>query len=258
MRINQRVNSQSKCVQFKLSNEKKPGEVPKIKEIHSHIRGRGLISSIALSLSDGLVTNLAFLTGFAGGAASLDIIRFAGITVMSAGAVSMFFGGLLAARSETELFEADAKREMSEIEQEPEEERTELKSFYLEKGLTSQEADIVVKRITSDKRKWLEDLLIHELHLHAARLENPAKIALAMGLSFLAGAFIPIIPYLLLAKPSAIIPSVVLSLVFLFGAGLWKGRISKAHVIRNGLEMLGIGAAASLILYLIGSLIGFF
>ena len=54
---------------------------------------------------------------------------------------------------------------MAEIEQEPEEERMELKSFYLEKGLTSQEADIVVNRITADKRKWLEDLLVHETAL---------------------------------------------------------------------------------------------
>jgi vacuolar iron transporter family protein len=229
------------------------------REIHAHIRGRGFISNIALSLSDGLVTNLAFLTGFAGGAASLEIIRFAGITVMSAGAVSMFFGGLLAARSESELFEADAKREMAEIEQEPEEERMELKSFYLEKGLTSQEADIVVNRITADKRKWLEDLLVHELHLHKKELENPIKSALSMGLAFLAGAFVPIVPYLVLStKSSAIIPSVATSLVFLFAAGIWKGRISRGRVLRSGLEMLAIGAVASILLFLIGSFIGFF
>ncbi|HUH99812.1 MAG TPA: hypothetical protein VLY65_02105, partial [Nitrososphaerales archaeon] len=35
-------------------------------ERHPHIAGRGLISASALGLADGLVTNLAFLTGFSG------------------------------------------------------------------------------------------------------------------------------------------------------------------------------------------------
>lgn len=232
---------------------------PEKKELHSHIRGRDFISNIALSLSDGLVTNLAFLTGFAGGAATLEIVRFAGITVMVAGAVSMFFGGLLAARSESDLFRADARREMSEIEQEPEEERMELKSFYLDKGLRSEEADIVVKRITADKRKWLDDLLAHELHIHEEKLENPIKSALSMGLAFLVGAFFPVAPFLILtSKSSSIIPSVIVSLVFLFAAGAWKGRISSRNIFRSGLEMLAIGAAASVLLYIIGKFIGFF
>jgi vacuolar iron transporter family protein len=229
------------------------------KELHAHIRGRGIISNIALSLSDGLVTNLAFLTGLAGGAASLEVIRFAGFTVMIAGAVSMFFGGLVAARSENDLFKADAMREMSEIEQEPEEEKSELKSFYLQKGLTSEEADIVVKRITSDKRKWLDDLLVHELHIHHESLENPFKSALAMGFAFLAGALVPLAIYLvLLSKSVALIPSVLISLAFLFAAGAWKGKISNRSALRSGLEMLAIGAAASALLYVIGLLIGFF
>lgn len=212
-----------------------------------------------MSLSDGLVTNLAFITGFAGGAATLDIIRFAGITVMIAGAVSMFFGGLLAARSESDLFRADAAREMSEIEQEPEEERMELKSFYLQKGLTPDEADLVVNRITSDKRKWLEDLLAHELHIHEKKLENPLKSALSMGLAFLAGAFVPVLSYLILpVKSESLIPSITVSLVFLFAAGVWKGEIAKTRVIQSGIEMLVIGAAASALLFVIGKFIGFF
>ncbi len=178
---------------------------------------------------------------------------------MIAGAVSMFFGGLLAARSESDLFRADAAREMSEIEQEPEEERMELKSFYLQKGLTPDEADLVVNRITSDKRKWLEDLLAHELHIHEKKLENPLKSALSMGLAFLAGAFVPVLSYLILpVKSESLIPSITVSLVFLFAAGVWKGEIAKTRVIQSGIEMLVIGAAASALLFVIGKFIGFF
>ena len=70
-------------------------------EKHQHIQGRGVIRDVVLGLSDGVITNLAFLAGFSGAIQNLGVIRFAGAAAMLAGAVSMFFGGLMAARSET-------------------------------------------------------------------------------------------------------------------------------------------------------------
>src|SRR5580658_6159317 len=99
---------------------------PRYQEKHEHIRGRGLISSSALGLADGLITNLAFLTGFGGAVSDLGLIRIAGVAAMVAGAVSMFFGGILAARSEFDLYRADSKREAYEIENERVEEIAEL------------------------------------------------------------------------------------------------------------------------------------
>src|ERR1035437_7409177 len=116
-------------------------------EKHPHIIGRGLISSSALGLADGLVTNLAFLTGFSGAVSSDALIRFAGLAAMLAGTVSMFFGGILSGRSEHDLFKADAAREAYELEYETEEESWELKRIYIDKGLTEQEADMVVLRL---------------------------------------------------------------------------------------------------------------
>ncbi len=229
------------------------------KELHKHIKARGLISNVALGLSDGLVTNIAFLAGFGGAISDMSIIRFAGLAVMLAGAISMFFGGFLAGRSEHELYKADAAREKNEIENEPEEEKAELRSFYLRKGLTSQEADIVVKRITSDKSTWLEDLLTEELHINETELESPLKVAVALGLAFLAGSFVPLIPYLLLTvKSEALLVSIVVSLVFLFVAGYWKGSLVGKGKFRSAIEMLSIGAIASAILYIIGNLLHIF
>lgn len=229
-------------------------------EIHEHIRGRGIISNIALGLSDGLVTNIAFLAGFAGAVSpsGIVIVRLAGISAMLAGAVSMFFGGILAARSELDLFKADARRESLEIENEPEEERAELRAFYLEKGLTQDEAEMVVSRITSDKRKWLKDILAHELHIHEEELKSPLRSGASIGLAFLAGAFVPLLPYLAIGSLSEAIPaSVSLSLIFLFFAGIWKGRIVRKGLWKSGAEMLLVGAVASLVLYIIGILLVF-
>jgi predicted membrane protein (TIGR00267 family) len=166
----------------------------------------------------------------------------------------MMFGGILAARSELDLFKADSKREAYEIENEWEEEVAELKDLYREKGLNEEEASIVVGRITSNKEKFLEDMLTNELHIHTSDLQNPYKVGAVIGLSFLVGAFVPLLPYLLSTlKSSSLIASVVLSLAFLFAAGAWKGRIVGRKVWRGGLETVLIGAVAAAILYLIGS-----
>lgn len=227
-------------------------------ERHKHIRARGYIGSSALGISDGLVTNLAFLSGFAAATNNLPLIRFAGIASMLAGAISMFFGGFLAERSEYELYEADAKREADEIEQEPEEEKSELRNFYIAKGLSQDEAGKVVERIASDKEKFLEDILIHELHEHRTRLENPFKMGGVIGLSFLVGALIPLVPFLLLnSRDSSILAAALVSPLFLFAVGVWKGRIVGRKLWRSGLETLLIGLIASGVVYLIGTALVF-
>ena len=72
-------------------------------EVREYIHGRGLISSFALGISEGLLTNLAFLAGFAWAIGNSSLIRLAGIASVSAGATSIFFEALRAMRSESNL-----------------------------------------------------------------------------------------------------------------------------------------------------------
>ena len=234
----------------------KLGQVPR--EIHKHIRARGYIGSSALGVSDGLVTNLAFLSGFAGATANFDLIRVAGTASMLAGAISMFFSGVLAWRSEWELYQADAKREASEIEEEPEEEKAELRNFYMAKGLTQPQATEIVERIASDKSKFLEDILMHELHVHRTKLANPFKMGGVIGLSFLIGALIPLAPFLLLpTRIDSLVVAAIVSPVFLFSVGGWRGRVVGRKIWKAGVETLMIGLSAAIIVYVIGSVLVF-
>jgi predicted membrane protein (TIGR00267 family) len=230
-----------------------PRRTDRFQEKHKHIRGRGLISSMVLGLSDGLITNLSFLMGFGGAVAGIGLIRFAGLAVMLAGAASMFFGGILGARYESALYEADSKREAFEIEHEPDEEKAELFDIYRQKGLTEEEAETVVTRVSSNKAWFLEDMLLNEVHISRTNLQTPFRIGAAIGLSFMAGAAIPLVPYYLLGlRTTAALASVVLSLAFLFAAGMWKGRIAMKSMWKSGLETLLVGAFAALLLFLIG------
>jgi len=230
---------------------------PRYEEKHTHIRGRGLISSAALGLADGLISNIAFLTGFAE-VAGIDLVRLAGLAAAIAGTVSMFFGGILAASSEFDLFRADARREAYEIEHERDEEVMELKELYMKKGLTEEEAEMVVSRVSADKERFLEDMLANELHIHDSNLQKPYRLGLATGVSFFVGALVPLTPYYLLGVESdATTVSVVVSLLFLFCAGAWKGRIAGKGIARSGTETLLIGAVAAAVLFAIGRLFGF-
>ena len=228
-------------------------------ELHGHIRGRGFIAKAALGVSDGLVTNLTLLSGFAGAQSNIGLIRTAGVAAMLAGAISMFFGGVLAGRSEVELFQADLKRESTEIEMEPEEEKQELRDFYTKKGLSAEEAHMVVDRVSRDKNKFLEDLMIHELHLHETSLTDPSKSGLVIGGAFLAGSLMPLWPYLVLSDHAqSVLVSVSISLLFLFLVGGWKARIASTKFWKGGLETIIVGAVASALLYLVGFAFGVF
>ena len=221
-------------------------------ELHEHIRGRAWIADMALGLSDGMITSLSFLTGFAGVITSLQLVRVAGAAAMLAGSVSMFFGGFMATRADYDLFQADSDRESYEITHEPEEERRELKEFYLRKGLTENEAETVVSRITSSKESWLEDMLLHELHLHRGELGAPLNVGCVLG------AFVPLLPYLLFAsKLSAVVVSLIASLIFLFAVGALRGNIAKKNIWKRGVETLLIGITGSAILYIIGIFLSF-
>ena len=235
-----------------------PKQLPR--EVHKHIRARGYIGSSALGVSDGLVTNLAFLSGFAGATsdAQFHLIQIAGVASMLAGAISMFFSGVLAGRSEYELFLADSRREAREIEQEPEEEKGELRNFYIAKGLARDQAENVVEQIASDKAKFLEDILMHELHVHQTKLANPIKMGGVIGLSFLVGALIPWAPFLFLpTRIDSLFAAALVSPVFLFSVGAWRGRVVGRKFWRTGIETLIIGACASLLVYLLGSALVF-
>ncbi|MEM3685175.1 MAG: VIT1/CCC1 transporter family protein [Conexivisphaerales archaeon] len=226
-------------------------------EIHPHIRGRDVVSDIALGLSDGLVTNLAFLTGFAGASSNITILRIAGVAAVLAATVSMFFGGLLKARSEKELYQADSRREMQEIEAEPDEEKEELVDFYIKKGLSREQSVEVVEKITENKQEWLKDMLLHELHLHKDQLKSPYRVASVIGLGFLVGSLVPFLPYLVLqSKEQAIEVSVFISLFFVSVAGGWKGKLT-GRIAKSALETTAVAALASGILYLIGRLLAF-
>lgn len=85
-------------------------------------------------------------------------------------------------------------------------------------------------------------------------IRRSASESLVMGISYILGGFVSVIPFFLLEPLSAIVPSIVLSVSVLFAIGFVKGKIAKINKVKSGLEMSLISLTAALIAYLIGRL----
>jgi vacuolar iron transporter family protein len=79
-----------------------------------------------------------------------------------------------------------------------------------------------------------------------------------MAASFVIGASVPILPYLLIAGRTALYLSIVLSGFVLFGVGFVKGRLAARSPARSGAQFFAIAMGAALLGYMIGLLVQHF
>jgi predicted membrane protein (TIGR00267 family) len=229
-----------------------------MKELHPHTKWRGTISNLILGISDGMIVSLAFLTGISLNLANSKIIIITGVAAVISNMISMFFGGILAKRTEIDLFNADYKRELYEINNEPEEEKREMVDLYSGKGLSLSDTRKLVSKITKNKTKWLEDMLLNELHIHKDSLGSPIQAGAAIGLASLVGGCIPLAPYIFVGSLQTAVPiSIIISFSSLFAVGAIKGRITKRNFLVSGCEMLFVGMIATIIVFGIGRVLAF-
>jgi VIT1/CCC1 family predicted Fe2+/Mn2+ transporter len=223
-----------------------------------HRSGRsGTLRAVIFGVSDGLVSNLSLVMGVTGAAAgNPSFILLAGIAGLLAGAFSMAAGEYISMQSQRELFEHQIALERAEMEAMPEEEEAELAAAYRAKGFTRDEAATIAARIFKDPANALDTLVREELGLDPDQLGSAWGAAAGSFVAFATGAIVPVIPYLVGAGTGAFAASLGLSLLALFTVGAAVSLLTGRSFLYSGVRQLGIGLAASLVTYLIGSLIG--
>jgi VIT1/CCC1 family predicted Fe2+/Mn2+ transporter len=217
----------------------------------------GTLRAVIFGVSDGLVSNLSLVMGVAGAASdNRSFVLLAGIAGLLAGAFSMAAGEYISMQSQRELFERQIALERAEMQAMPEEEEAELAASYRAKGFTHDEAARIAHRIFEDPDTALDMLVREELGLDPDELGSPWGAAGGSFVAFAIGASIPVIPYLLIGGQSALLISLGLSLVALFAVGAAVSLLTGRGLIFSGFRQLGIGLAAALVTYAIGSIIG--
>jgi vacuolar iron transporter family protein len=223
-----------------------------------HRSGRsGTLRAIIFGVSDGLVSNLALVMGVAGAAGEQGrFILLAGIAGLLAGAFSMAAGEYISMQSQRELFERQIALERAEMEAMPEEEEAEMAALYRAKGFREDEAKAIAHRLFEDPERALDQLIREELGLDPDELGSPFGAAFGSFVAFALGAFVPVAPYLVGGGALAFGLAIGLSLVALFAVGAGVSLLTGRSVLFSGARQVGIGIAAAIVTYIVGTLVG--
>jgi VIT1/CCC1 family predicted Fe2+/Mn2+ transporter/rubrerythrin len=206
--------------------------------------------------NDGLGAVFGIVSGVAGATTnSSHFVLLAGLAGAIASALSMGSGAYLATKSEGEIHRAEVERERNEVNAQPEEEIEELELFYQLKGLSPDEAKLLVSRIATDNEQLVSALAQEELGISEARIPNPLMSALSASVSTFFGAMIPVLPFFFLGGLNAVIVAAIVSLVAHFAVGASKTFVTGRSWVVSGGEMTIVGAVEGVVTYGIGILI---
>ncbi|MEW2069468.1 VIT1/CCC1 transporter family protein [Streptomyces sp. NPDC007346] len=220
---------------------------------HRDVNG-GWLRPAVFGAMDGLVSNLALMTGVAGGAVSQQTIVITGLAGLAAGAFSMAAGEYTSVASQRELVEAELAVERRQLRQYPQDEMAELAALYEARGVDAPLAGEVARQLSRDPEQALEIHAREELGIDPNDLPSPLVAAASSFGAFALGALLPVLPYLLGA--SGLWPSVLLALLGLFGCGAVVARVTARSWWFSGLRQLALGGAAAALTYGLGTLFG--
>jgi len=216
---------------------------------------RERLREAVFGVQDGLISTVGALTGIAAGTQSRDAVVVAGFVIIVVESLSMAAGSYLSSKAQREYLERILREEEEEIANEPEKERKEIWEMYRSRGWADHEIEIIANRLMNNPKLLLEDMAHKELGISPEHLEQPAENALIMGLAYIAGGTVPVLPYLLLPLHAAMPISVSGTFIALFLFGGLKGRIVRQSWWRSGLEMVLVAGTAALAGYVIGRLV---
>jgi len=219
--------------------------------------GGNALRAAVLGASDGLLSNFNLIMGVAGASLSSGAILVTGFAGLLAGAISMALGEWISVRSSQELYEKQLSTEKEEIDTAPDEEVEELALIYQARGMDEETARKIANQLISNPSTALDALARDELGIDPEELGGSAwEAAITSFFLFAAGAFVPVLPFLLTSGTTAVIASACLSAFGLFVIGAAITLFTGKSVLYSGLRQVIFGLAAAGAVFLIGHLIG--
>jgi VIT1/CCC1 family predicted Fe2+/Mn2+ transporter len=229
--------------------------VPARDEKWHRIGQTGTLRATIFGVNDGLVSNLSLVMGVSGANPDNSIIVLAGIAGLLAGAFSMGAGEWISMKSQRELFERQIALEREEMRIMPDVEEAELAGIFRRKGLPTEDASHMAQHLMEDPEAALDTKVREELGLDPDQLGSPWGAAIGSFVAFAAGAFVPLLPFLVASGGVSVVVSAVLSGITLFGVGGAMSTLTGRKFLVSAMRMLAIGAAAAAITYGVGTLV---
>jgi predicted membrane protein (TIGR00267 family) len=220
-----------------------------------HVGGAsGYLRSIVYGFNDGLTANFGLVAGVLGADVAPHIVIISGVAGAIADALSMGSSGYLAAKSEAEVQAHQIDLERHEMRLMPDLEEEELALIYEAKGLPADRARETARAMMQDPSQALDAMVREELNIHPAELA-PLKDGVVTGLATAIGAFIPIMPFLVLEHWPAVWVSLAISMAAHFAIGAARSIFTGRSVWASGRDMFVVGFGVAAIGYAIGELV---
>lgn len=207
-------------------------------------------------ISDGLVTNVSLIIGFAAGGVDASYVRLAGIASAVAGAVSMAAGEWVSVRSQNDLVKREMALELRELKRNTSAETSELAGIYRSHGMSSKQAEAAAAEVMQDPNRAVMVHAREEFGLDPSQLPNPLQVAAISIVSFLIGAMLPVIPWLTGAGSAAQWSSIAIGVVAAGVLGAVIARQSERPWWTGTIRQVAITVLAVAVTYAIGSVVG--
>lgn len=230
--------------------------MPHTEHVEKHFKAPDVIRDIVIGLADGLTVPFALAAGLSGTVSATSLVVIAGLAEIAAGSIAMGLGGFLAARTDREHYFSELERERREIVELPHREREEVADILREWGMPEENVESTVDAISKDPERWVNFMMKFELGLEEPEPKRARNSSLTIGLSYIAGGLIPLAPYMIISHAqTALLVSVVLTLIALFVFGLIKGKFTGTNPLKSAWQTMLVGGLAAGVAYLVAKLI---
>jgi VIT1/CCC1 family predicted Fe2+/Mn2+ transporter len=253
---NQRVTALGRaCAGDRDPNRNSPGHVMvRGGRPHSHTGGTDWLRNVILGGQDGLVNILGIVLGVIAGGGSRTVLLAAGFAAAITESISMGAVGYTSTVADRDYFAAQRAVEESAVQDDRDLEYREITDLYRSKGFSGQLLDQVVATITANRGRWVETILEDERHLQPVGNGDVMRSASVITVATLIGHLIPLLPFVWLARGTALVLALILSAVVLFAVGAYQALTRVGSWWKQGSRMIVIGLGAAALGFIIGHL----
>lgn len=228
----------------------------KKRHIETHIRSSKFLQDVVIGMSDGLTVPFALAAGLSGAVDSNKIILAAGLAEIAAGAVAMGLGGYLATKTAIQHYKSEEAKEFSEIKEVPDVEKQEVAEILEKFGIDEKHLAKVTETICSNPRKWVDFMMRFELGLEKPNPKLIFVTPITIGLSYVFGGLIPILPYILKTDlTEALYDSIMLTVSALLIFGGLKGYFTGTSFLRSSIDTTLVGGLAAAAAFTLGKML---
>lgn len=224
----------------------------------NHKDASRFMKSFVFGALDGIVSTFAVVSGASGGSFSTEVILALGLSSLVADAMSMGVGDALSSKGEMEAALREREREAWEFENYPKGEIVEMVELYEAKGMSTEDAQLVMSTLSKYKDIFIDLMVRDELGLEVpSEDDNPWLDGFVTFMSFMVFGFVPLLAYIALSPlrldgNELFVTACCLTAVTLFALGAIKSSLTSRHWFGSGFETFCIGGMVAAVSYLIG------